>query len=231
MNAGTIERARQGVDKVFSGRAEESLLATLDDYRNGQFATGAFFERFDAPASEPNELNFSDVAATWSLSVPRSPGILRFIEQNGNAMIKPLLARWPDQDLASMCSDCLSRLDSEAGGLGEAWKILVGVDGVGAVTASKLLAKKRPHLVPIYDQVIAFGLGLDGSRHHWTVMHRLLTENEGRLQKRLLGIVQAEAERHPERAALSALRVFDILMWMHYRREFREQQHAKPVTR
>jgi len=45
--------------------------------------------------------------------------------------------------------------------------------GLGPTTTSKLMARKRPRLIPIYDSVIAAVLGLPDSRGHWAGMQEL----------------------------------------------------------
>jgi Family of unknown function (DUF6308) len=59
--------------------------------------------------------------------------------------------------------------------------MLRSFNDVGPTTASKILARKRPRLLPIYDLIIAAEFGLKGSLRHWAGMRPALQEDEGRL--------------------------------------------------
>lgn len=41
----------------------------------------------------------------------------------------------------------------------QAWDLLVEPHGMGWVIAGKVLARKRPHLIPVYDNVVRCALG------------------------------------------------------------------------
>lgn len=75
-------------------------------------------------------------------------------------------------DLAVRVSKLLSRVpldihmvEAEAADLADgspahtAWHLLRDQPGIGWVTAGKLLARKRPRLLPVYDQVVRCVLG------------------------------------------------------------------------
>ena len=95
------------------------------------------------------------------------------------------------------------------------WTLLKGKPGVGPVIAGKLLAAKRPHLVPIYDYVVQSQLR---PRNHkfwrdmWGTME--LTDVRGDLQ----AIQSSAAASVPSANALSLLRVLDIVAWREGRR-------------
>ena len=44
----------------------------------------------------------------------------------------------------------------------QVWRRLKGIGGVGWVTADKLLARKRPRLLPVYDRISCNNLGRGG---------------------------------------------------------------------
>jgi len=85
------------------------------------------------------------------------------------------------------------------------------VDQFGQVRTSKLLARKRPALLPVYDSVVGGVLGLRGSVGHWELMHELMTDDANALWKR------AEELRDQVGLAdtVTPLRVVDIVLWMH----------------
>ena len=86
------------------------------------------------------------------------------------------------------------------------WSELMVLPGVGATTASKLLARKRPRLRPIYDSVVATVID---SHDIWEPLRRLLTEQND-IHLRLLHL----REQAGLTDAVTALRVFDVIAWM-----------------
>lgn len=116
----------------------------------------------------------------------------------------------------------VSLLDPGAAGLvapgspaDQCWQLLVSdaAPGVGWVTAGKLLARKRPHLIPVYDQVLSCALGSPGN--WWTDLHRALDEDQGLPDT--LRDLHAHAPRH-----VSLLRVLDVVLWMGHKDKHRD---------
>jgi len=97
----------------------------------------------------------------------------------------------------------------DAGAPAELWSLLRELPGMGPTTTSKLLARKRPRLVPIYDSVVASVYGIPDSRGYWRAM-RTLVKTDNLWQR---------ADQLRVRAGLSPLitplRVIDIVVWMH----------------
>jgi hypothetical protein len=93
--------------------------------------------------------------------------------------------------------------------------------GTGPTRTSKILARKRPRLIPIYDSVVAQQLGLPDHRDYWREYHCLL-QTEGLVA--LLEWASSEAEL----TDVSLLRVLDVLLWMSApsRRRDDEGDHA-----
>ncbi|WP_298254693.1 DUF6308 family protein [uncultured Arthrobacter sp.] len=95
----------------------------------------------------------------------------------------------------------------------ELWDLIRGKKygkwGIGPTRASKIMARKRPRLIPIYDSVVRPLMGLTNSAAQWTTWHAALKDTG--LPERLEAIRQAaEAPEH-----ISTLRVMDIVLWMH----------------
>jgi hypothetical protein len=81
---------------------------------------------------------------------------------------------------------------------------------VGPTTVSKILARKRPHLIPIYDSVVAAKTGLPDSRPQWRRWFDAFQGEEGRdFADRLRRIREHAGTPH-----LSLIRVLDIVLWM-----------------
>ncbi|MFF7551060.1 DUF6308 family protein [Streptomyces canus] len=97
-----------------------------------------------------------------------------------------------------------------------AWHLLTAQPGIGWVTAGKLLARKRPRLLPVYDQVVCCLLGRPASV--WLSLHAALRADDGALHHELLTLRRAAGV--PE--TVSALRVCDVMLWMSHRGEHRE---------
>lgn len=81
----------------------------------------------------------------------------------------------------------------------------------GPVTTSKLLARKRPRLVPIYDSVVGAQYGLNDSRGLWFRMREALLADDRRLHNHAIRL-HGRADL-PE--TVTPLRVIDIVVWMH----------------
>ena len=123
----------------------------------------------------------------------------------------------PDLDITdNAADDQLRNSDSAANRL---WKLFrpskdsgqPNVDDFGQVRTSKLLARKRPALLPIYDSVVATVLGLSGSRDHWSLMRDIMTADGCAVRE------QAEKLRVEARVddTVTPLRIVDIVLWMH----------------
>lgn len=72
------------------------------------------------------------------------------------------------------------------------------------------MARKRPHLIPIWDEVIGQVIGADSSEDQWMNWHRLLTDGTG-LPERLAEIHRLSEVERP----LSELRIMDVILWRH----------------
>jgi hypothetical protein len=93
------------------------------------------------------------------------------------------------------------------------WHLLRDQPEVGWVIAGKLLARKRPRLLPVYDRVVRCAVGR--APPFWFALHTALREDDAALHRQLLELRQAA--RVPE--AVSVLRVCDVAVWMGHRAE------------
>jgi hypothetical protein len=91
------------------------------------------------------------------------------------------------------------------------WRLIAdlrALPGVGPTVASKLLARKRPKLRPIYDSVV------DAVTHTeerlWEPLWLELRKDNRALHQRLLRLHNAAELSHD----VPALRVFDVVAWM-----------------
>jgi hypothetical protein len=97
----------------------------------------------------------------------------------------------------------------------KAWHLLDDQFGVGWVIAGKLLARKRPRLLPVYDDVVRCALGHPS--YFWLPLHAALRADDYALHRELKALRQAAEV--PE--TVSPLRVCDVVVWMRHRLEHR----------
>jgi hypothetical protein len=174
--------------------------------------TGGWFERLGAenPYADRNRISTDDLVAVQLLGVHiPSPVALDLLHGATGENLQERLSRIPsechlgDQDAAEHVADC-SAADS-------AWRLLTGLEDVNWVIAGKLLARKRPRLIPIYDSVVR--CAYRRPTHFWQWLHRHLLAHEHTLLDRLIQLA-AEAQLRSE---VTPLRVLDVIVWMRHR--------------
>jgi hypothetical protein len=191
---------------------DERALAALRRYYDPPFGapnafTGAAFDSWDSTgtrAENANRFTADDLVAVTFLSVEVSPKAAHALLKSRASEFSNLLeAVGPDRDLANETG----RLADD----GPEWALqaaLRELRGVGPTTASKLFARKRPRLRPIYDSVVA--AVTNAVEKQWEPMRLALRENDLALHRRLLRL-RSEAGL-PE--SVSPLRVLDVIAWL-----------------
>ncbi|NVM96173.1 DUF6308 family protein [Arthrobacter wenxiniae] len=178
--------------------------------------TGSRFETFAGGGDvvEPNRITAADLIAVSTLSV-HVPGqaALGIIEEL-DGEIERLLVQVPnDVRLEDLNEEEFKKFLDDGSPTDCIWQLLRqrrDVWGIGPTTTSKILARKRPHLVPIYDSVIANQVGMRDSGRQWRRWWHAFQGDEGRkLSQRLDTIRTGSGQTH-----LSLLRVLDIVLWM-----------------
>lgn len=174
----------------------------------GRF-TGAHFERLGGGGDRPpvaDEFTAEDLVAVSMLSVQVVGDAALEILVHRRDRLRGLLRQVPT-NLA------LSQVPEGAITPGwPAWQLYTEVrdiKDIGPTTASKLVARKRPHLLPIRDSVVDKQLAL-GAGTFWEPLRAWLAADGGANGHQL--------ERVRARAGLgsdiSILRVFDVLAWL-----------------
>ena len=92
-----------------------------------------------------------------------------------------------------------------------AWRLLRDRAGMGWVTTSKLLARKRPRLLPVYDTVVRCAFGHPDRWWRW--LDTAFATDGGALPRRLTAARDA-AGADP---AVTPLRILDVVIWMRHR--------------
>lgn len=170
--------------------------------------TGAMFERFAGGGDAPdvaNRFTADDLVAVTMLSVTvDARAALPLLDTDADALSE-LLAKVP------LGLDLINADDSAIGERSHAddlWRLVDRYHRVGETTTSKLLARKRPQLLPVIDSVVREGLGITWSGDYWRQMRGFLRESD---RWRFLHQARADAGLEDE---VSVLRCFDVLVWM-----------------
>lgn len=129
------------------------------------------------------------------------------------SQLRTLLARVPTEVPLEHAPAALVTDDSP---VGAAWRLLTAQHGVNWVIAGKLLARKRPHLIPVYDNVTRCVLDRpDG--HVWERFRAELQHDD--LAARLAAL--RTAADLP--SSISSLRVLDVLLWRSHHEQHRRE--------
>jgi hypothetical protein len=163
-----------------------------------------------------NRVTAEDLVAVTLLSVD-VPGrvALQLLEGPLRDQVTELLAQVPTD--VALHDPVAGALLAQGSTVWQVWDVLEAPHGMGWVIAGKVLARKRPHLIPVYDNVLRCALGSPAGM--WTWLHDALTADGGELATVLRGV--REAGGAPE--GVSLLRVLDVILWM---RHHSEHQHS-----
>lgn len=152
----------------------------------------------------------SDLLAVKLLSVEVPPWvILDLLEGALGEKATELLRKIPVS--LPLWSEDAEDLIKKGGPADSLWRLLDHEDGVGWVTAGKLLARKRPALIPVYDGVVRCALGWP--KDFWTALRDALRQNNSQLR----GEIEHLMMRSEVPSAVTPLRGLDVAVWMHHR--------------
>ena len=175
--------------------------------------TGGRFELLDGGGDQAdtcNRFTASDILSIEMLSVYLPPLVaLDLLEGALGEKAAALLEQIPtsvslwDNDAVELIRD-----DGPADGL---WRLLESQEGVGWVTAGKLLARKRPSLIPVYDDVVRCAFGRP--REIWKALHNALRQDDGSF----MAVLQNLMKRAGIPAEITPLRALDVALWMRHR--------------
>lgn len=182
--------------------------------------TGGRFEFLDGGGDRPavaDVITPGDLVAVQMLSVrvPREVA-LDLLEGPLGRTVSALLADVDsDVPLGSPRAGSLLAV-GEAADL--AWHLLEDQAAMGWVTAGKLLARKRPKLIPVYDRVVRCALGTAGLPSFWLWLNDRFSDSDGALPAALSDA--CDRARMPD--SVSPARVFDVILWMRHHASHRE---------
>ncbi|OAK53818.1 DUF6308 family protein [Rhodococcoides kyotonense] len=176
-------------------------------YLGGDCYTGAFFDSWapEGREADANRFTADDLVAITFLSVEVKASAAReLLVTRADRFTELLESVGPDRDLVEETDALTSEtpillLENE----------LRSVADIGRTKATKLMARKRPRLVPIYDVVV--GRVLNTTIRHRDPIREALRADMGALDERLRSI-RTKAGLPNE---ISTLRVLDVISWMH----------------
>jgi hypothetical protein len=170
--------------------------------------SGSRFEAIAALNTDPYSIGPADfiAAAMLSVDIPAQAAI-RLLGPDA-AEITDLLKQIPvDCDMIDIDPDELIT----GSAVSKLWSVLRrGKDGMGRTRTSKLIAAKRPRLIPIWDSFVEQATGLDTS-DYWRQFQSVLTADDHAVWKWLTD-VRDLAPNVPNE--VSNLRILDVLLWM-----------------
>ncbi|MFC9789143.1 DUF6308 family protein [Rhodococcus sp. NPDC127528] len=175
--------------------------------KTGYLRTGALWDTWDPSGrrdADRDVFTADDLVAVTLLSVQvPAQGALILLGEKHSELCDLLAEIGPDRDLV----DEAEVLTEDA----PQWRLetaLWEIHGIGRTIASKLIARKRPRLHPVYDEVVGRELGTKGA--HLEPMRCALRARDGELHHRLITL--RERAGLPE--SVPAVRILDVLAWM-----------------
>jgi hypothetical protein len=196
--------------RYLTGPARSQAVADLQTYLTSY--RGRFFEPL-AARGDPDRFEASDLVAVSCLSVdidPETAGWLLVGE--GQRETAELLSALEIPPCGSLREYDLANNDAALA----LWRLLSDRRQLGPTRVSKLLAAKRPHLVPIYDSFVAEALLPPTHRRQWQwwgPWRDMLLGPDGEAISAAVKEIRTEVTV-PGANRLSELRVLDIVVWM-----------------
>lgn len=205
--------------------ASDDVITYLQSY------SGRFFEPL-AAMSAANRFGAADMVAVSCLSVqvPAETAGWLILGDGAEESARLLTQMRTDRSQTLVDHDLESNHAAA-----ELWRLLTSRRDVGPTVASKLLAAKRPHLVPIFDSYVADFLLPAEHRQRWQwwgPWRALLTGDQAEALSNALRALRAEvaaAAHQAPIAELSDLRLIDIVIWMREDRQRRTSRKAKSL--
>ena len=205
----------------FSSTNRESNVAALTAYfglKSSKPFDGSFFETYSRQDTDPNRVQPADLVAVTLLSMEirreSRSGISTanvLLLEKLEPQISRLLSRIPkNRELHTLSNREFERYLGDASPASRLFDVLRNDAKMHRVATYKLLARKRPNLLPIRDSVTEKVLG--SSPTWWRSWHHALS-TEPSLAFELRNIRSEAAKSNKKISKLSLLRVADIAIW------------------
>lgn len=186
------------IDDILAAPNVKDDVARYFDPESG-FAADSFNTMGD---NDPFDLTESDLLAVSLLDTPLPPKAVRgLLGSDRGTFAHALHEIGPDLDLWDPHSD------QPRAAAATLWSWLHQYRGVGDTRAGKLLARKRPRLIPIVDSVVAEALPAR-HMHYWDDLATALRQHP-HLVEHIDALRPARLTR-----IVSTLRLLDVAIWM-----------------
>jgi hypothetical protein len=174
--------------------------------------TGSRFNTLDGGGTRPevrDKVTAADLIAVQCLGITiRASTCLELLEGHPGVTLSAYLRHIPSE-IALGDSEAIDHVQPDSAA-DLAWHFLTQQYGIDWVIAGKLLARKRPELIPVYDQVVRCAIGRPDNP--WLWFDDLLRQNDT--------IADRLAQLHGDArlpALVPRLRVLDVVIWMRHR--------------
>ncbi|WP_431728470.1 DUF6308 family protein [Verrucosispora sp. TAA-831] len=199
------------LDLIRAKAAIDNLRTYFDETLPRPYS-GRRFEALAGGVDRPttrNKITADDLVAVRMLSVTvPAEAAIGLLEGELGEQISGLLAQIPTD--IELGTDRAKDLVADGQAADQAWHLLDDQTGIDYVIAGKIMARKRPHLIPVYDQVIGCLYGKPDKV--WLRLHQRLAADRGELRDEL-ALLRA---RTGIPTTISLLRVLDVVLWMHH---------------
>lgn len=221
---GQATAKQQGFGARLRELLDGDVAAAIRHFRDPEMAhfSGRRFDSVGPSETDPNCFEAADLIAVSTLSMPigvsdqLNGGIRRhsveWIHSNGS-LIREFLERVPNVGMEDLDSEGFEAVLGDSGPATQLYNLMrrdasEGGAWMGVTATSKLLARKRPALIPIRDRVMATSLsaGKDWWRPWWEALQ--LSDVRERIE---------EVRSFANAGDLSLLRTADIAIWMRQR--------------
>lgn len=179
---------------------DAEAVRVLKKYYAGGYS-GCLFDGDELRSQDADSFTPHDLVAVATLSVPLSGWAVHDMLQHGEEL-SDLLAAVPPRTVL------VDATDADLGHLFKLQRAFHGIRGIGHVSRSKLLAHKRPHLVPIRDRYVLRAL-TDRVGGSFTEPLRDALRSDRSVLTRL-----REVQREAGELRLPAIRALDVIVWM-----------------
>jgi hypothetical protein len=219
-------------DELLDAHHAVQLLRQYFDREDDRYAySGAAFDTYPADPSdgkapssqEANIITDSDLIALTMLGIHITGYAALAVTQYRRTKISQLLSDIPPD--ASIEDDASEALLGRGAAAWDLWELLrdIAADNrkstrFGPVAAGKLMARKRPNLIPIEDSQIAAAFrrpAPDRDEHWWDDVRSALRDEKPGPNGTTLADYLASLRRTANLRHLPLLRVLDIIGWLH----------------